>query len=105
MSYTLVNKLTPVDTSITFNTVEEWQNAFGFYPLFFTNSVPGLTEVQMELDADMKSVIVTKIYESVEARLAHVANHSLPIFRDDTLYTNYFISETEPTPTATVVFV
>ena len=100
MPYTLVNKLTPVNTTLSFENAEQWKSAMNFDTDHFVNSVPGLTEVSVVLNDDMKSATVTKVYENLDARLNHVSRSdedALPIFRNDMIYSNEFISESEPT--------
>jgi hypothetical protein len=98
MTYWLKTRLIPVDPDKLYSSVEEWE-FFNYHDSEgLTNTVPGLTNIELVLEDNNHSVVRTMTYDSVDSRNAHATDYSLPSGRDPDYYTNVFLEESEPTP-------
>jgi hypothetical protein len=101
MTYTIVTKLIPHDRSLVFENTSDWEAAMDFSCEEMVSVIPGMTSCTLELQDDKKTVIRTMVYESVDARLAHREDRTLPTGKRLDYFLNEFISESEPVPNLT----
>lgn len=99
--YTVTAKVTSLlEADLTWSTAEDWAAAHNFDVIAIVDAVPGLKAINLDLQADGRSVIRTATYESLDSRLAHVSGGdslALPNLRNPGVFSVEFIEESEPT--------